>query len=489
MREDVPVTRTHRSRRTAPTLAVAALVAALAACSGGGASDDDSPGADAAGAVDTSTASLAFAGCDAVECEGTLDGARYRILTPTTWNGTLLLYSHGYRFAEPVPPTFDPPATDAVPAPGEDVAQALLAKGYALAGSSYSSNGWAVQEGVRADERLYQFFAEKVGKPRRVYLWGDSLGGLVTQTLAEKDLPWVSGAAPLCGVLGGTNANLDVALDVAYGVKRLVLPSLVLTGYTSHRQAVQQFDAAQKAIVAQASASGDGPAKVALLSAIVDAPDQTSRFDGSTPVSRISAAVEAAVTGLGYGTYGRYEIEQRVGGNPSGNAEADYAARVSDSERQLVDLVGGPGATDRLLARLSAGRVEADPAARKKADALGRPTGDLTVPTLTVHTTDDPLVLVQNERLFGDRVRAAGQVQSLRQLYVAPPATFTAPAPYGAGHCNFTVDQRLTTIDLLDQWVRSGEPLTGSVVHRATSAVEGFSAGFTPTAWPAADLR
>jgi hypothetical protein len=33
------------------------------------------------------------------------------------------------------------------------------------------------------------------------------------------------------------------------------------------------------------------------------------------------------LTALGYGTFGRYEIEQRVGGNPSGNADADYAAR------------------------------------------------------------------------------------------------------------------------------------------------------------------
>lgn len=452
---------------------------AQAACTGGG---EQPPAASAAPAA---TSALAFNGCDKVACEGVLGAARYRVLMPTTWNGTLLLYSHGYRFAEPVPPTFAKPATDAVPAPGEDVAQTLLAQGYALAGSAYSRNGWAVQEGVEAGKQLYDFFARSVGKPRRVYVWGDSLGGLVTQTLAEQDLPWVSGAAPLCGVLGGTNENLDLALDVAYAVKTLVLPSLQLTGYRSHAEAVRQWQAAQRALVRTASSGTAGAAKVALVAALVDAPDQTARFDGSDPVSRISAAVESALTGLGYGTYGRYEIEQRVGGDPSSNEGVDYATRVSAAERQLVDLAGGPGTTDRLLAQLAAGRrVAASPTAREAASRLGEPTGRLRVPTLTMHTTKDPLVLVQNERLFADRVRAAGRQSDLLQLYVAPPATFTAPAPYGAGHCAFTAQQRVAVIGLLDTWVRTGTRPTPAVLADRLYAVKGIATTADISAWP-----
>jgi hypothetical protein len=466
--------------RRALALAALSVCVAVASCSAG---------TTAAGPTDTAsavadTSPLSFHGCDQVQCEGRISGARYQILLPRTWNGTLLLYSHGYRFARPVPPTFAEPSTDPVPAPGKEVADALLADGYALAGSASSSNGWAVAEGVTSAEQLHQFFVDHVGAPRRTYLWGDSLGGLVTQVLAEKGEPWVSGAAPLCGVLGGTRENLDVAMDVAYAVRELLVPSLKLSGYVSHEEAVQQWEAAQRRILSSAVATPDGAARVALVAALVDAPSQTSRFDGSTPVSRISAAVEAVLTGLGYGTYGRYEIEQRLGGDPSQVGD-DLDARVSDSERQLVDLAGGPGTTDRLLAEVTDGpRPQPNVQARAAIARLGEPTGELRVPTVTLHTAADPLVLVQNESLFADRVRAANRQGRLLQLYVTPPRTFSAPAPYGAGHCNFTAQQRLSAVELLDGWVRTGQRPSTARVRSVVVRAPGIDLGYLPPDWP-----
>ncbi len=60
----------------------------------------------------------------------------YKIRVPSNWNGTLVLYSHGYEFA---------------PAPVHDVGDDatgnwLLDHGYALAGSTYSSTGWALEQ-------------------------------------------------------------------------------------------------------------------------------------------------------------------------------------------------------------------------------------------------------------------------------------------------------------------------------------------------------
>jgi hypothetical protein len=80
-------------------------------------------------------------GCDKVACTGTLAGAPYEILLPSSWNGTLLIYSHGYRNAAPIPPDFTPVSTAAEPAPGwsegdKDTGQALLDQGFALAGSA-----------------------------------------------------------------------------------------------------------------------------------------------------------------------------------------------------------------------------------------------------------------------------------------------------------------------------------------------------------------
>ena len=45
------------------------------------------------------------------------------------------------------------------------MADALLAQGYALAGSAYKTNGWAVEDGVKADEDLHDYFVEEVGSP------------------------------------------------------------------------------------------------------------------------------------------------------------------------------------------------------------------------------------------------------------------------------------------------------------------------------------
>ena len=73
---------------------------------------------------------------------GTLpDGATYEIQCPAgTWNGTLFLYSHGY-----VVPGSANPAQDV----GDPVTGGwLLSHGYALAGSSYATTGWAIQSAL-----------------------------------------------------------------------------------------------------------------------------------------------------------------------------------------------------------------------------------------------------------------------------------------------------------------------------------------------------
>ena len=139
------------------------------------------------------------------------------------------------------------PSTAAEPAPGysegdTSVSDALLAQGYALAGSAYATNGWAVEDGVKADEDLYAYFTKEVGTPNRTYVWGDSLGGLITQMVAQKHPEWVSGAAPLCGVLGGPVANVNLSLDVAYALKTFMNPDLKLSGFTSWDDAVAELD-------------------------------------------------------------------------------------------------------------------------------------------------------------------------------------------------------------------------------------------------------
>ena len=467
-------------------LSVVALI--LSACASAAAT---SPVRDQSSAVP-------FTGCDTVACTGTINGAAYEIVMPESWNGTLLLYSHGYRPAQPFPPDFSPVSTTPVAVPGWDsgdkaLGEALLAKGYALAGSAYSANGWAVEEGVKAGEELYDFFSANVAKPNRVYVWGDSLGGLITQTLSEKHPEWVNGAAPLCGVMAGLEPNVNVALDAAYGVQQLLDPQMKISGFTSYEEAVQAWQGAASQLIESAKAQDtDAIAKILTVAAIVDAPDQTRRFDGADLTSKVSGLIESLLTALGYGTVGRFDIDQRYGGSVVGNEGSDYASRISESEATLIDAIGGDGAAAKNAAILDNGtRVAADPAAKAAAtERGGNPSGAIQVPTITMHTKADPLVIVQNQTFFRDRYQfqqSQGNVRAeLVQLYTIAPSEYSQEegAPYGAGHCNFTMQSRIAVIDLLDNWVRNGVYPGPAAIESAMGPDSGYNGIYTPGPWP-----
>lgn len=475
------------ARRRALTLRVAvaatAAVLMLAGCSTTPTAQDQA----SADPAPQATATYSYTGCDQVKCEGTLAGAPYEIEMPQAWNGTLVIYSHGYR--QP---------TDALPgkpvaAPGYDsgqkeIGQALLAQGYAIAGSAYKSNGWAVSDGVKAAEDLEAFFAAKIAVPQRVYAWGDSLGGLITQVLSERHPSWLSGTAPLCGVLAGVVPNMDLALDAAYAVKKLIYPKLKLTGYSSMAEAQQNLTGAQNAVIA--AGLGGKAAQLLYIGAIGDAPDKTQDQDGSSDFSRLFAIGQGIITALTFSTVGRYDIEQRYGGNISGNAGTDYSVRISDEEAAAIKARGGDvAAFDKQLA--SGGRVMPDDAARAKAQASGGdPTGDVTVPTITMHTQYDQVAIVANETFFKNRYDRAERAAGLLQLFTSPPAVYPAGGtPYGAGHCNFTPQSRIGIIGLLDSWVRSGSEPGPDQISAALGEASGWNPQFTPGPWPEQKAR
>jgi pimeloyl-ACP methyl ester carboxylesterase len=349
-----------------------------------------------------------------------------------------------------------------------------------------------VADGVKAAEDLHQYFSDNVGAPYRTLVWGDSLGGLITQTIAEKHPEWVDGAAPFCGAVAGVVPNMNLALDVSYAVKTLIYPEMKLTGYSSYEESVANWTEAVKRLVAAASdTAGGGTAKVLYIAALIDAPSQTKTYDGSTIESKVKATVEALATGLGYATFARYDLEQRFGGNPSGNVDTDYSARVSDKEKALIDAVTA-GAVAKYDALLQAGsRITPDPAAKTKALAEGGdPQGAVTHPTITLHTASDPLVLAQNESFFLERYnRSLSQGKAsapLIQLYTVAPEKYgeATGAPYGAGHCNFTSQSRVAVIDLLTTWVQQGVFPGGVAIDTAMGDQSGYVAAWRPGAWP-----
>jgi hypothetical protein len=114
---------------------------------------------------------------------GSLDGAKFRIRVPANWNGTLLVYVQGTKVGAPPPePLLVPPVLPGSDAPLEGT---LLARGYALAASEISPADLQVKAAAQDTHALTTFFRGRVGDPKRVVVWGNSMGGLVAQRLTH----------------------------------------------------------------------------------------------------------------------------------------------------------------------------------------------------------------------------------------------------------------------------------------------------------------
>ena len=172
-----------------------------------------------------------------VHVEGRLpSGATYLMDVPADWNGTVLLYSHGYT------PSGAPNA--ARDAPDDTTRSLLLQQGYALIGSSYATTGWAVTEAVPDQLATLDTFTARFGRAGRTIAWGTSYGGLVTTALAERHASRLAGSLSMCGLVQGGVANWNSTLDPVFALKTLLAPGsgIPLTGLPSPAAAAQASD-------------------------------------------------------------------------------------------------------------------------------------------------------------------------------------------------------------------------------------------------------
>lgn len=122
---------------------------------------------------------------------GVHTGAGYRIEVPHDWNGSLVMWAHGFR-GDGLELTVD----------NHPLRAFLVANGYAWGASSFSRNAYDVAQGVKDTHALTRRFGGIVGQPDRVYLTGASMGGHITAVAIEHFPGMYDGAMPVCGVLG-----------------------------------------------------------------------------------------------------------------------------------------------------------------------------------------------------------------------------------------------------------------------------------------------
>ncbi len=375
---------------------------------------------------------------------GSIGAAQFTIDVPQPWNGTLFLYSHGYA----APGSTNPSSAFPDPLTG----QWLLAGGYALAASTYSSTGWAIEDALHDQVALLDYFAKHVGKPKRVIAIGLSLGGIITAGLVQAYPDRFAGAIALCGVLAGGVATWNTGLDAAYAFKTLLAPHSQLEVVNITDPAANSAMAAD--LMSKASATPAGRARIALMAALADLPGWFLPTEPEPAASDYAARVSAQTlwesrVDFPFAFNYRAELERRAGGNPSWNVGVDYRHQlaISPDRDEVVALYRAASIDlDADLSALNAGAtIKPDSRAVAYLDRYISFDGEITVPVLTAHTTADGLVVPQDETAYADVVRSAGKQDLLRQAFV-----------HRAGHCAFTSAEVISLIKVMLRRLNSG---------------------------------
>ena len=339
---------------------------------------------------------------------GVLDGAEYRIDVPADWNGSLVIYYHGYA---------EHGATFHIAEHLRLGLEALAERHYAIAQSAYSEGGWAVQQAYPETEALRRYFDKKYGHPKEVYAVGGSMGGaLVMITLELNPKPYVGGL-DLCGAVGPTFVSFD---------RRFALRAAVaayFTGVMGPRGPVP------------ADYDDTAAVRERILNAL-----KANPADATLVRDLMGLHTDANVArDISYFTFVIADMQRRAGGNPFDNRNWIYSgtnATVSSSDVELNESVR---------------RYAAD---RKARDYLVRhytPTGHLGRPMLAVHTVYDPLIPPTLLTLYNEMVEGAGLGDRLVQQYV----------PHD-GHCAITPEEIGHAFDELVSWTHGGaRPLPG----------------------------
>lgn len=336
-------------------------------------------------------------------------GSHYCIHVPAAWNGDLVLFAHGY-----VPPTA--PLLTCEQLAG--MSDPLVAAGYAVAMSSYSENGFAIEDGINRTRQLRGVFKSKVGQPDRVFLMSGSLGAAVIMHLVQQNPQHYDGALPVCGIVGGPKTelyhmyNVRILFDYFY-------PGVLPGTPTEVPEGLDFGTEVAPAMVAAIMADTGKAMELASIEQV------------HMEYNDLNELIESIVGMVSFQMWPLFmqDVMERTHGHPFfDNTDVVYTGSSDDD------------ALNAEVVRLAATR-----------DALNElerwywPTGNLQIPVLTLHTRRDPIVPLLHQELFADIVADAGRSDLLVQRVIDR-----------FGHCAFAPEEQVQALNDLAQWAETG---------------------------------
>ena len=371
-------------------------------------------------------------------------GAYVLAAMPKDWNGNLIVFGHGGPAV--VPPT-------AAGSQNDLTKYAFAVKsGYGWVASSYRREGYGVQMAAEDSDQARRFFIERIAKPRRTIYHGASYGGLVGAKLIEAHARNADGSASYDGaffnsgfVVGapvGHQFRADLRAVYQYYCKNLPGPDEpqypLWSGLPAQsKMTLKDLETAVDACtgVAHAAADRSAPQKQNLANIL-----GVMRFPERMLVRHMQAA-----------TFLFREIAERVthGGSAFSNVDVHY---------------GGSG-DDAALNR-DVTRFAADPAAVAALKADGEPTGSLPVPVVSIHSINDPQVVVEVQSAFREAVDRAGSGDRLVQAFTDENE-----------HTGQSAPELAAALDALMQWIEKGVKPTPQTIAAACARWRGTFAG------------
>ena len=227
---------------------------------------------------------------------GVIDGASYRIDVPAKWNKGLVVMNHGYSPEPRIPQAGAPSARLRV----------FLDRGFAVAQSSYSKGGWAIEQAMTDNAKLIKYFRKTYGATNQIIATGGAMGASVTTASVEMhpetyDAGLVTCCSGLDTRLENMNWNFEMLALFEYYFPG-IMPPIVgpLNGY-------------------EYSIGASSPIAKKIQAALDANPEKAEIFRKAWGRKKEDVASTVA-----FHTYLVHEAQERSGGNPFSNLTTIY---------------------------------------------------------------------------------------------------------------------------------------------------------------------
>jgi pimeloyl-ACP methyl ester carboxylesterase len=353
-------------------------------------------------------------------------------------------------------------------------------------GSGFARQGWNADSAIKTNVELIGVFKKQYPKTTNVVAWGNSLGGFITQALAEKHPELISAAAPMC-MASDVTPMMTYAGDALWGIKTLFDPTIKGGNYSAGAAGYAEAmgDLAKVLTVAQSLqaafvANPTAPAwpatskvpdaikaipsrsALVMVALMAGVPLQSDHFDATSAppglpardalsfavaINPAFAALQNVSNAAALGVLATYDFELQAGGAVFDNTKTDYAARIADEQFIWASALSGTAATEGLLSVLAASpRAKATPAAVEKLKTLVSHSGKVEIPTILFTATADPITTAGNQQSVADKyatylaekwaARKVGErkrpANNLLVLWNMPPEKYTKYSAAGA---------------------------------------------------------